>query len=360
MKRFLFVSVCLLAIMSFSLETYGQTAGDWVDGGKVTSGYCKRDICCGLEDHPGVDIAKFEGTGASKKSVEAPVKAGCKGTVVKVYKFTGTHYKPGTGATNEEWLSNFNVVVVKCEDGTYTVFGHLSSISVSEGATVTANTEIGKIGGYGYNCKDTFGNHVHIERRTDVSGDGAWGKEEEDKVTAGSKDHATDPIPGSGAVNKKTHVKHSSGGLGVYQYTVANDSASGSPIWYFRVNYGGSHAYEAWSPEGWVASTWTESPKWIEWITTDSYYEIQPGDSLAGFGFYSPDPPAMVNYFMDFDDAGFGSGLSDVPSCKVMGVGPEQIPTLTEWGLIIFGVVLIGFITYVFLRRRRKAVVSYQ
>ena len=29
------------------------------------------------------------------------------------------------------------------------------------------------------------------------------------------------------------------------------------------------------------------------------------------------------------------------------------IPTLTEWGLIIFGVVLIGFITYVFLRRRK-------
>ncbi len=35
------------------------------------------------------------------------------------------------------------------------------------------------------------------------------------------------------------------------------------------------------------------------------------------------------------------------------------IPTLTEWGLIIFGVVLIGFITWVFLRRR-KTVVSYQ
>ncbi|MCK4385160.1 MAG: hypothetical protein KAW52_02735 [candidate division Zixibacteria bacterium] len=33
------------------------------------------------------------------------------------------------------------------------------------------------------------------------------------------------------------------------------------------------------------------------------------------------------------------------------------MPTLTEWGLIIFGVVLIGFITYVFLRRG-KAVVS--
>jgi hypothetical protein len=38
---------------------------------------------------------------------------------------------------------------------------------------------------------------------------------------------------------------------------------------------------------------------------------------------------------------------------------PTDIPTLTEWGLIIFGVVLLGFITWVFLRRR-KVVVSYQ
>jgi hypothetical protein len=35
------------------------------------------------------------------------------------------------------------------------------------------------------------------------------------------------------------------------------------------------------------------------------------------------------------------------------------IPTLTEWGMIIFGLVLLGFITWVFLRRRR-AVVSLQ
>jgi hypothetical protein len=31
----------------------------------------------------------------------------------------------------------------------------------------------------------------------------------------------------------------------------------------------------------------------------------------------------------------------------------EDIPTLTEWGLIIFGVVLLGFITWVFLKRRK-------
>jgi hypothetical protein len=46
----------------------------------------------------------------------------------------------------------------------------------------------------------------------------------------------------------------------------------------------------------------------------------------------------------------------------VSGVATVQlvrapIPTLTEWGLIIFGVVLLGFITWVFLRRR-KAVIS--
>jgi hypothetical protein len=33
----------------------------------------------------------------------------------------------------------------------------------------------------------------------------------------------------------------------------------------------------------------------------------------------------------------------------------ETIPTLTEWGLIIFGVVLLGFITWVFLRRQKVA-----
>jgi hypothetical protein len=33
-----------------------------------------------------------------------------------------------------------------------------------------------------------------------------------------------------------------------------------------------------------------------------------------------------------------------------------EIPTLTEWGLIILGVLLLGFITWVFLRRRRAVV----
>jgi hypothetical protein len=41
-------------------------------------------------------------------------------------------------------------------------------------------------------------------------------------------------------------------------------------------------------------------------------------------------------------------GYGDVP-----GPPCHEIPTLTEWGLIIFGVVLLGFISWVFLRRRK-------
>ncbi len=36
----------------------------------------------------------------------------------------------------------------------------------------------------------------------------------------------------------------------------------------------------------------------------------------------------------------------------------NSIPTLTEWGLIIFGMLLVGFMTWVFLRRRRAATIG--
>ena len=53
-----------------------------------------------------------------------------------------------------------------------------------------------------------------------------------------------------------------------------------------------------------------------------------------------------------------GIYMGDGTTCAEVDCG-AAIPTLTEWGLIIFGVVLIGFITWVFLKRR-KAAVSYQ
>ena len=65
-------------------------------------------------------------------------------------------------------------------------------------------------------------------------------------------------------------------------------------------------------------------------------------------------PSGNSLYFRSNRPGGYGEGDLYVTTKLA------PIPTLTEWGLIIFGVVLIGFITYVFLRRRRKAVVSYQ
>lgn len=321
MKKFLFVVLVLLCVTCFCAEVTGADPNTWVQGGTVTSGYCERTRNGNQETHPGVDIAKLEPDPCDPNrtvSVEAPVKAGCAGTVVKVYKFTGTHYRPGTGATNAEWLSNFNMVVVKCEDGTYTVFAHLSSIDVNEGAAVTADTQIGKIGGYGYNCKDTFGNHVHVERRTDATGNGDWDPNEENLVRAGSKDHATNPIPGEG--NRNAGLERTGGGGGFHQYTVVNEANSCCPIWYVRIDYGGAGPYEASSPEGWQASTWSDCPNWVEWQVSGPLYAIVPGDELSGFGFSSPDREGMVNFFLDYDDAGYGSGLSDVTSTKVMGV----------------------------------------
>lgn len=61
------------------------------------------------------------------------------------------------------------------------------------------------------------------------------------------------------------------------------------------------------------------------------------------------------------DEIDYGDGTLEV-FCDVDGpticLEPEggDIPTLSEWGLIILGVVLLGFITYVFFKRRKAAV----
>ena len=47
-----------------------------------------------------------------------------------------------------------------------------------------------------------------------------------------------------------------------------------------------------------------------------------------------------------------GSGKGWVDGIHIYTT-PSEIPTLTEWGLIIFGVLLLGFITWVFLKRRK-------
>ncbi|MCX4515202.1 MULTISPECIES: M23 family metallopeptidase [Streptomyces] len=55
-----------------------------------------------------------------------------------------------------------NNVVIRMHDGTYTQYGHLSSISVSVGQSVTPGQQIGRSGSTG----NSSGPHLHFEART--------------------------------------------------------------------------------------------------------------------------------------------------------------------------------------------------
>ncbi|MFE4062306.1 M23 family metallopeptidase, partial [Streptomyces sp. NPDC059096] len=108
-----------------------------VAGSYVTTGYHSGGSLWSSGSHSGVDFRAASGT---------PVVAVGTGTVVEA----------GWGG------SYGNNIVLRMADGTYTQYGHLSSIGVSVGQSVTPGQRIGLSGATG----NVTGPHLHFEART--------------------------------------------------------------------------------------------------------------------------------------------------------------------------------------------------
>lgn len=109
--------------------------------GKIITPFKATGAAWSLGWHTGVDFAAASGTGV--------YSAG-----------------PGTVAgVNQAGSSYGNHVVVKHADGTYTLYAHLSSVSVVVGQSVTHSTRVGYSGCTG-NCS---GPHLHFEVRNNAT-----------------------------------------------------------------------------------------------------------------------------------------------------------------------------------------------
>ena len=108
-----------------------------ISGSYVSTGYKSGGSLWSSGSHTGIDFHASSGT---------TVHAVGSGTVVE------------TG-----WGGSYgNQIVIKMNDGTYTQYGHLSSIGVSAGQTVTPGAQIGLSGATG----NVTGAHLHFEART--------------------------------------------------------------------------------------------------------------------------------------------------------------------------------------------------
>ncbi|MFB8347670.1 M23 family metallopeptidase [Streptomyces niveus] len=108
-----------------------------VAGSSVTTGYRTGGALWSSGSHSGVDFRATSGT-----------------SVVAVG--AGTVVEAGWGGAYG------NNVVIRMNDGTYTQYGHLSSVGVNVGQSVSPGTSIGLSGSTG----NSTGPHLHFEART--------------------------------------------------------------------------------------------------------------------------------------------------------------------------------------------------
>ncbi|MYU17152.1 peptidoglycan DD-metalloendopeptidase family protein [Streptomyces sp. SID8361] len=108
-----------------------------ITGSYVSTGYHASSGLWSSGSHTGIDFHASTGTSVHSVGIGEVVEAG--------------------------WGGSYgNNVVIKMNDGTYTQYGHLSSISVSVGQQVTPGQQIGLSGATG----NVTGPHLHFEARS--------------------------------------------------------------------------------------------------------------------------------------------------------------------------------------------------
>ncbi|MFD9795422.1 M23 family metallopeptidase [Streptomyces sp. NPDC059070] len=111
-----------------------------IDGSYVSTGYKTGGSIWSSGSHTGIDFHAGEGTSVHSVGLGTVVEAGWGGAYG-------------------------NNIVIRMNDGTYTQYGHLSSILVAVGQHVEPGQQIGLSG----NTGNTTGPHLHFEARTSPS-----------------------------------------------------------------------------------------------------------------------------------------------------------------------------------------------
>lgn len=100
----------------------------------------------------------------------------------------------------------------------------------------------------------------------------------------------------------------------LYLYRVTSDPTSIQEIWFFALEFNGKIVdTSVTSPQGWTFGDHDDRPI-ISWAATEgpvpsdfiddgnvppSPFQIKPGQTLGGFSFRSPDPPATARFFAE-------------------------------------------------------------
>lgn len=145
-------------------------------------------------------------------------------------------------------------------------------------------------------------------------------------------------------------------GLYTYSYKLSNSANSAQDLWFFALELGGDAAtgiVNPSAPKGWTFAKAPGEPT-VTWAATQvdsvpanfvddgsaipSPYQVQPGQTLSGFSFQSPQSPTVVKFYAqgftqipqavdaaDLYNAGYA--LTDYTNDSIIGVTQAPAPT---------------------------------